>query len=287
MRWTSTLATPGWVGQGWHDHACWFHTGRQSWCDVLVPFFTEAILRGEAMLYVSDKSVEELTEDLETLPGRDALLLTGQLRFLPVEPVRGMTGGQAVADQLGTLRSAAADAVEAGYARVRIAADSAHPVQGRADAVRFVHSELLIDEVVARTPVALLCGYDGRYLDRRAAAALAFVHPVRQHAAFGAGSGLYAEPDATDFWHVYGELDLASRDVFEIALDALPVHGDVHMKLHELAFIDVGGVHALADFAERISPRRLVLHDPPTALRRIVELSRADFPAMRRVVAEV
>ncbi len=284
MRRTSTLTVP--VGQGWHDHTCWFHAGPQSWREVLVPFFAEGVARREALLYISDKSPEELAEDLERLPGRDELSRTGQLTLLSMGPARGMAGEQLLDEQMGTVRRAADDAVAAGYERLRLAAESAHPIQGRTDAVRFVQSELVMDELVARAPVVLLCGYDGRYVDHRAAAALAFVHPLRQRSTFGAGSGLYADPKDIETWRVHGELDLASREVFAIALDALPVRGDLHLKLDELDFIDVGGVHALAELAERISPRRLVLHDPPTALLRIVELSRDEFPAMRRVIAE-
>ncbi|WP_024874463.1 MEDS domain-containing protein [Saccharomonospora piscinae] len=283
MRRTSTLTVP--VGHGWHDHACWFHSGNQHWREVLVPYLGEGVARDERLLYLSDKSEDELAEDLALLPGRDELVRSGQLTLLPMAPVRGVVGGSAVATQLARVRQAAEDAVSDGYRCLRLAADSAHPVQGRDDAIRFVHSELLVDELVSRAPLLLLCGYDGRFVDRRAAAALAFVHPIRQRAAFGIESGLYADMEDPHCWRLQGELDLASREVFEIALDAVPIHGDLHLKLGDLTFIDVGGVHALASLAERIAPRRLILDDPPTTLSRIVELSRADFPAMRRVPA--
>ncbi|EIE99521.1 MEDS domain-containing protein [Saccharomonospora glauca] len=283
MRRTSTLSVP--VSRGWHDHTCWFHTGPRNWRDVLVPFFEEGVVHRESLFYVSDKTPEELAEDLKELPGRDELLRTGQLTLMSVGLARGMAGDQRLAEQMDVIRRETDHALAAGYPRLRIAAESAHPIQGRADAVQFVRSELLVDEMVSRMPVVLLCGYDGRYVDRRAAAALSFVHPLRQRSTFGSGSGLYADPNQPDTWRLHGELDLASREVFEIALDALPVHGDLHLKLDGLDFIDVGGAHALAALAERIFPRRLILHDPPTGLMRIVELSRDEFPSMRRVVA--
>lgn len=285
MRRTSTLTVP--VGRGWHDHACWFHTGPDDWRAALVPFAGEGVARREGLLYLSDKTEDELADDLRALPHRDELLRTGQLSVMSIEPAWGSAGGQVLAEQLALIRRAVEDAVAAGYSGLRLMVESAPPVQSRSDAERFVHTELLVDELTARLPLTLLCGYDGRFVDRRAAAALAFVHPVRQHSTFGVGTGLYADPDDDNTWRVYGELDLASREVFEIALDALPVHGDLHLRLDELGFIDVGGVHAIAALAERISPRRLVLHDAPTALRRILELSRDEFPAMRRVVAGV
>lgn len=285
MRRTSTLTVP--VGRGWHDHACWFHAGRDEWCQVLVPFVGEGLARNEKILYLADRDEDDLIDDLKALPERDELLRTGQVAVVSMESPRGGTGGPSLADQLALIEHAVDEAKAAGYSGLRIAAESAPPIQSRADAERFVNAELAADKMIARLPLSVLCGYDGRFVDHRAAAALAFVHPVRQHDTFGVGTGLYADPDETDTWRVHGELDLASRDVFEIALAAVPVHGDLHLRLDELGFIDVGGVHALAELADRISPRRLVLHDAPLTLRRILELSRDDFPSMRQVDAGV
>ncbi|WP_026454730.1 MEDS domain-containing protein [Saccharomonospora iraqiensis] len=283
MRRSSTLTAP--VGYGWHDHACWFHEGRRSWIEALVPFFAEGVERNERLLYVADKTEAELAEDLAELSGRDELLRSGQLALLPSAPVRGVLGGPAVAAQLDSVRTAADDAVAAGYRCLRLAAESAQSVRGREGAHRFVHSELVMDELVARSPVLLLCGYDGRLVDPAAAAAMSFVHPIRQRRVFGVETGLYADADVADAWRLRGELDLASREVFGIALDALPVRRELHLYLEELTFIDVAGVHALADLAKRVAPTRVVLHDPPRALTRILALSRRDTPKMRLVHA--
>ncbi|WP_298181635.1 MEDS domain-containing protein [Saccharomonospora sp.] len=283
MRRKSALVVP--VGYGWHDHACWFHTGIEAWREMLVLFFSEGAVRRERLLYISDRSEDELAEDLSLLPARDELLSSGHLQLWSSSAVHGATDEPTVLAQAARMRQAADDAVAAGYRCLRLAVDAALPIRDSADAAHFVHSEMVFDEVAARSPVLLLCGYDGRYVDQSASAALAFVHPMRQRAVFGPGCALYADSENAHSWRLQGELDLASREVLEIALNALPVHGDVHLRLDGLSFIDVSGTHALARLAERIAPHRLVLHDPPTALSRIVEVSHDAFPSLRRVAA--
>jgi anti-anti-sigma regulatory factor len=71
-----------------------------------------------------------------------------------------------------------------------------------------------------------------------------------------------------------GEADLSGRRALESALDGIPAEpGDVHLDLAELTFIDAGGVTLLVKKARQLGPgRRLVLHDPPRVLRRILGL---------------
>lgn len=53
----------------------------------------------------------------------------------------------------------------------------------------------------------------------------------------------------------------------------------MHLQLGELDFIDVVGTRALISLAERLAPsHRLVLHEPPAVLRRIIELAWRDPP---------
>ena len=70
-----------------------------------------------------------------------------------------------------------------------------------------------------------------------------------------------------------GEVDLATAPDLEAALDELLDGGqDVHLDLAELRFVDIGGAAVLVAAAARLAPgRSLVLHDPPPALREIVD----------------
>jgi anti-anti-sigma regulatory factor len=79
-----------------------------------------------------------------------------------------------------------------------------------------------------------------------------------------------------------GEVDLASWDVLETALQRLPAGGDVHLELGQLDFIDAHGASILARTAQRLEPeRRLVLHDPPPLLQRLLGLLWQDVPMIQ------
>jgi anti-anti-sigma regulatory factor len=71
-----------------------------------------------------------------------------------------------------------------------------------------------------------------------------------------------------------GDVDVFTRYELETALRTLADRGgDVRIDLARLTFIDTGGVRQLIDMANRLAPgRRLVLHNAPYELRRVVEL---------------
>lgn len=81
-----------------------------------------------------------------------------------------------------------------------------------------------------------------------------------------------------------GEIDLSARERFGRALADLPAAGgDVHLYLGGLRFIDVAGTRALLTVAGRLAPgRQLILHDPPYALTRILQLTCSATPARAR-----
>lgn len=83
-----------------------------------------------------------------------------------------------------------------------------------------------------------------------------------------AGPAVAASFHATGqgWWRLAGEVDIDISDVLDRALASIPCHGDVHLDLRELTFIDVPGVRALVTLARRLGPGRLVLHDPPPVL---------------------
>ena len=70
------------------------------------------------------------------------------------------------------------------------------------------------------------------------------------------------------------EIDCATRHILDAALETLLVDGDdVHLELTELAFIDVGGATSLVLWASRLpNGRRVILHDPPYELTRIIDM---------------
>jgi anti-anti-sigma factor len=82
---------------------------------------------------------------------------------------------------------------------------------------------------------------------------------------------------------VAGEIGLATREVWQRALEqAVGEDDDVYyLELSAVTFVDVAGVGALATAAQRLGEgRRMVLHHPPQALRRVLDLFWPDLPAI-------
>ncbi|CAL9543916.1 hypothetical protein SUDANB70_04323 [Streptomyces sp. enrichment culture] len=80
-----------------------------------------------------------------------------------------------------------------------------------------------------------------------------------------------------------GEVGLATRAVWENVLDRAVREGDAVycLELSAVTFVDVAGAGALAAAAGRLGDgRRFVLHRPPQALRRALELFWPDLPTI-------
>jgi anti-anti-sigma regulatory factor len=71
-----------------------------------------------------------------------------------------------------------------------------------------------------------------------------------------------------------GEVDILNHDQLRSALTALRTDciAAVHLELAGLRFIDVTGTRELMAFAQSHPCLRLILHDPPASLRRIITL---------------
>jgi ABC-type transporter Mla MlaB component len=87
-----------------------------------------------------------------------------------------------------------------------------------------------------------------------------------------------------------GDADRTDLDRLQAALATLPAAGDVQLELSHLRFIDVAATRALLTVTQAVPGRRLILHDPPRSLRRIlallwpaspveIRLGRQDLPA--------
>jgi STAS domain len=77
-----------------------------------------------------------------------------------------------------------------------------------------------------------------------------------------------------------GEADTNSRRALHDALADMPAGGpgpyDFHLELAGLRFIDVSCTREIIVAAERHPAARLVLHHPPSALRRVAALLRPE-----------
>lgn len=70
-----------------------------------------------------------------------------------------------------------------------------------------------------------------------------------------------------------GEADTLSVDALRAAIAALPTDArEVHFELAELSFIDVCSTRELIALAQRPARPRLILHQPPYSLTRLIRL---------------
>jgi hypothetical protein len=270
------------VGHRVFDHVCWIYEyGRAGWVAAAVPFLLDGVSRGQRLLYVADGDRAGLLADLDALDGRDRLLKTGQLMVMPLDEVDGdgvdgAAGKFDSASRLAAFRGWAQEAVAAGYSALRLAADPSSLVEKGTDVATVAGFELLFDEVVATEPMVAMCGYDRQQLPSGTTALMSFVHPLRHHpaapAALAAPAAEGVHADGAGGWNVVGPLDFSWVAHWATALSVLPSTGDVHLHLGRLRFADAAATRALLAKAAMAHPEgRLVLHDAPYLLRRVLE----------------
>jgi ABC-type transporter Mla MlaB component len=260
------------VGYQPQDHLCWVYRDDRDWIDTASRYLAEGAGANDQLLYVANKPEPALIDDLATLPQRDAMLESGQLQVLPLlhcYPPMGDPADDRV--QTDAYRIRAQAAADAGYRALRLAADASGLVSTVDRARRFAAYELLVDSMIAQSPMTALCGYGAQHIAPASARVLSFVHPTCNHGDHRPRASLHAGDGGR--WRLTGELDIASIDELELALAAIPTDHDVDLALDGLEFIDVAGTRALISLARRLKPdHRLIVHEPPNVLRRLLEL---------------
>lgn len=278
MRRSGRLTTP--VGHQPHDHLCWAYEEQGTWCDVAVPYLHDGAAARDRVLYVAGGTEDDLADDLAALPERDAMLASGQLRVRPVAAAFGPEAEFSATRQVASFRDEARTAVRDGYRGLRLAVEASELADGPDAARGLAGYELLLDTMIATAPMSSLCGYRRSRVAPGVADLLCFVHPLR-HSGIPAldGAGLFAARNGR--WRLCGAQDLVNQEALDAALAALPVTRDVHLELDGLEFIGAAGIRALAALAARLAPaHRLVLHDPPPLVARVLRAGWADAPGL-------
>lgn len=169
---------------------------------------------------------------------------------------------------IASLRVVVEQAVADGYRGFRLSGDLAWATRGHCGRDSLMAYEERLGELFAGRPAAALCHYDSGRFDAPALEAAIAVHPRTL-----AGNDLVITPLASPVGlRLEGDIDLCSWEALQRALASVPAtDGDVHLDLAALEFIDLGGTRALVGLAQRLAPaRRLVIHDPPAMLERII-----------------
>lgn len=277
MRHSTVAERP--VGYAPRDHLCWVYRDEPDWVDAASRFLAEGAAGNDQLLYVADKSASALIDDLAELPGRDAMLESGQLQVLPLFDCYPVMDDDAMAGGMQTeaYRTRAQAAADAGFRALRLAADASGLASTPGMAHRFAAYELLVDSMIAHSPMTALCGYGTQRVGPAAARMLSFVHPSCNRGDHRPRASLHADEDG--HWRLTGELDVAGLENLELALSAVPVEREVHLRGDALEFIDLAGVRALISLARRLRPdNRLIVHQPPHVLSRLLELGWPELP---------
>ncbi len=87
-------------------------------------------------------------------------------------------------------------------------------------------------------------------------------------------------------WQAAGEISLITRPAWEQTLHQFAMSDEevFHLELSAVTFVDVAGVSALAVTAQGLPKgRRIVLEEPPAALRRVLDMFWPDLPTLEVV----
>lgn len=280
MRSAGSLTTPAGLGLG--DHVCWVYEDEASWRNAAAIHLHEGARAGDRLLYVADARETDLIADLISLPSREEMLASGQLGVASTADTLGLAAGFDSARQVQILRHEALSAAANGYRGLRLVVEGTALATKQADMHRFAAYEMTVDGMVASSPLSLMCGYDeGRVGE--GVSALCCVHPLRSARGPAAACTLYIDDG---HWRLTGEVDLAVVDDVRNALDtaaSLSI-GELAVDLDGLHFIDVPGARTLVQLAGRLAPgRRLMLHNPPYPLTRILQTAWGTIPGLEVV----
>ena len=230
------------------DHLCWSYDETRPFGEAAAEFIQEGVALGERALYTAHGTAAELTDQLAGLPGRDALLSSGQLVVRSLTDVFGDRGRIDPDAQARVLNEAAAAAVAAGWSGLRVAGDLTELVRdpGRWEDMRAY--EIAADAVVAANPLTGMCGYAVSGLPADRLRPLVALHRIQHYGPFPR----FAASVRDGVVALAGEIDCDSaHDLGQVLVGVHErARGPVTVDLQALDFLDVSGTRELVRFAE-------------------------------------
>lgn len=256
------------------DHVCLVPTSDDDVHSALVGFVRQGLEAGDRVWCVLDGTAPDTLLRLlhqAAIPA-DRALAAGQLAIHRAEDTYYRGRRFEPARMVDLVHGAVDEALAAGFPGFRLTGEMGWAATAVPGAERLLEYEAEVHHVFTRRPAAALCHYDPALFDPRVLAAALELH-ASVLATGGPGEGMSAVTPLTDGvgLTLCGELDLDHRELLHEAVDRLrSMPGDVHLRLGELEFIDVGCAAELFSLTRRTG--RLVLHDPPAVLLRLFAL---------------
>ena len=205
--------------------------------------------------------------------GTREALGSGQMIFVDLPAVIGRTGGRA-AELLALQTDAVLDALDEGWGRVAMSAESPHRPMGEGGPGELVAHERGLGDLVDELPLRALCQLSADTEDDRAVWETVGVH----HGDLV--DETWSATTVRGVWTPVGELDAHVARRFGAGLHAAleesehrhPHPDDLHVDLAGVEFLDVACARLILLTARSTAPgARVVLHRPSRAVRRLID----------------
>src|SRR4051794_4357131 len=232
------------------EHACcrFAHAGDRR--RIAAAFVSEALTRGDKIIYLCDRDPETLVAELAVDDERvETAIGSGQLDVRPARGAYAPHGRFDVERMLLTARDERDRALAEGYPALSFTGE-----MGWADASvpgfeRIAEYERRLAELMERAGLVVLCQYDaGGPLGPATLSDVAAAHEVDlspELAALSRTGTLWgARIDEGRVLRLTGDLDFECADALAAVLDA-HFHGQLYLDLADLGFVDVTGMRAL------------------------------------------
>ena len=266
-------------GMGPGDHLCLTFDGEEEREHVVGAFARVGLHAGDKVLYVTDTPERSRVTALLGGWGIDPEphLASGQLVVETATDLY-LPGGVFDPDRTAdALLEAVVSARAQGYRALRLTAEMGWALRGLPGSEHLLEFEGRLRGVLAAGPAMAICQYDRNVFHPAALENVTRVHqaPVTVDAEYDDGILRITRTFQPPGLRIEGEVDATTAGELErvLAAAASRGHGDVHVDLSCLEFIDLGGLRALVATADGLEgARSLVLRGVRPHLRRLIRL---------------
>ena len=224
-----------------HDHIGWVFEGEAGFERLACPFLAEGAARGERLMFISE-SPRSAT--------RARLLNHYGPRVIKVARTREVYGESGVVDpaaQRAVFAAALADALNAGFSGIRVAADNTPLVTDERRLEAWIRWEHVADRFMDANPVTGLCAFDSQRVDVNRLRHLSTLHPLSAAADPEPQFRMYSEAESLC---LEGHVDSFAVAQIPVALDALPPGTDVLIDLERATLMSRAPLTGLRRLAE-------------------------------------
>jgi hypothetical protein len=253
------------VGMRPSDHIGWVFEGPSEFEELAGRFLAEGAARGELLMFVAEDPDPSVVADLVDPFGGEGV----QVASIP--EVYGDSGVVDAAAQPATFAGVLAEAVDAGYSGIRVAADNTPLVANEQRLTAWMRWEATADEFMSANPVTGLCAFDGRRVEIDRLRHLATLHPMVSASTPAPQFRMFA--DDSSLW-IIGLVNTTAVDELWSTLAVLgpktALHIDLdqatlfsHRVVAELAGIAATGVEVIfSGNSETVDATRAILDNP-------------------------